>query len=730
VTDDILRTFINMPRTMYFKIAAGILIASFFQPLLGQIETYDVKKASFSSDIYDEYSPVYYKNGIVFCSNRNAGLLNRSTSQNKGLFKIYYIDSTQNTDWKSAKLFSKNLVTIFNDGPVTFNRLFDTIYYSRNLEAGRKLSDISGPRNKLGIFNAVMTEGQWTKIRELRLNNEWYNVTTPYLSPDGKRLYFASDKSGGFGGSDLYYCQWKSDHWDNPVNLGPAINTTGNEAYPYVNREGGLFFSSDGHPGLGGKDIFYSKETASGWLPPVRLDAPVNSRFDDFGFIADSVMSEGYFSSKRDSSIDIYHFKTNFHQLFYCEKQRVNQYCFKFTNEGIIAIDPTYLHYIWTFGDGTQSIGQNVEHCFPAPGKYSVKLDIVNKNSGRIFFSKVSYNLELKDVEQPIINSPASAIIGESISFDGLKSYFPGSKILSYEWSFGDGDRIKIDHVSHSYREVGEYEVKLGLILQQEKTGVIYEACTSKQIKVFNNKQEKTGFDSQVIPPPPIVKISDYDHAFIRNMYTAEKDFNQDVVFHIEILNSKTKLGVDNIVFANVPKKYAVKEIQLHTDNSFSYIIAEEMTLMATYSAYNEIVDLGFKDTRIRTYLLEDPAAKELNTLKKVFGVSTDVFFISNDFSLTSAGTQMLDLLIGFMSKYTGIKLEISTHTDNTGSPNTNMLLSQKRTDSMVNYMVKNGVSSLRIIGKSYGDTKPLVPNASEADRKLNRRVDFTIINK
>src|SRR5664280_1740377 len=106
-----------------------LLIASFSKTDFGQSATYDVKKASFSSDRYDEFSPVYFKNGIVFCSNRTFSLSNHSTSQNKGLFKIYYIDTTGKTDWENAKLFSKNLTTILNDGPVTFNRARDTIYY-------------------------------------------------------------------------------------------------------------------------------------------------------------------------------------------------------------------------------------------------------------------------------------------------------------------------------------------------------------------------------------------------------------------------------------------------------------------------------------------------------------------------------------------------------------------------------------------------------------------------
>ena len=177
-----------------------------------------MKKASFSTDKYDEFSPVCYKNSIVFCSNRPiTKVLNYSTEQNKGFIKINVFDSVSQSSSQTVRLFSKSLNTKLNDGPVTFNSMGDTIYFSRNIIVDGKLSELSSVRNKLGIFYAVFDGKEWTKIRELRVNSEWYNVTTPWISPDGKRLYFASDKPEGYGGSDLYYCPWNRDYWDEPV---------------------------------------------------------------------------------------------------------------------------------------------------------------------------------------------------------------------------------------------------------------------------------------------------------------------------------------------------------------------------------------------------------------------------------------------------------------------------------------------------------------------------------
>jgi len=709
------------------------IIATFYIHILvsGQSETYTVNPATFSSDKYDEFSPIYYKNGIVFCTNRNRNLfLNYSSSENKGLLKINFVDTTGEATLRSVRLLSRSLTTKFNDGPVTFNSRGDTIYYSRNLKVNGSLRENSNPRNKLGIFSAVQEGKKWTNIRDFKFNNERYNITTPFLSPDGKKLFYASDNPEGFGGSDLYYSQWKGDYWDDPVNLGPVINTSGNESYPFVNEAGGLFFSSDGHPSFGGKDIFFSKLSDSTWLSPVRLDAPINSQFDDFALITDSVMNEGFFSTNRDNSLDIYHYKTNIHQLFYCENQRTNEYCFTFSDETNIMIDNSTFQYEWNFGDGGKTIGLNVEHCFPGPGKYAVNLNIVEKKSGRVFFSKLSFDLELKNIEQPVITSSSTAMAGDLIRFDGLSSYFPGSRILNYTWYFGDGEKATGEAIEHSYQERGEYEVKLGLILRHDNTGIISEACTQKRIAIFNNTQEKLSYETRLKKPTLKTNINNYDHAFLTNSYSLEKEVLQDVVFQVEILTSKTRLDLNDKIFRNVPKKYTVKEVILHETNMFSYIIDEEMNLMATYPAYNEIIALGYKNARVKTFILEDPPTKEIYNLIKIFGVSTDVFFKKNDHSLASAGTQLLDLILGFMSKYPGMKLEIVIHTDNLGSPNSNMLLSQQRAEAMVNYLIINGVSSTRLIAKGFGGLKPIASNALEADRKLNRRVEFNIITE
>jgi len=695
----------------------------------GQQETYTVTRTPFSSDKYDEYSPVFYKGGIVFSSNRGSGsFVDYSSSLGERTFDINFIDTVKEVTWKNARSFSKVLNTPYNDGPASFSRNGDTIYYSRNLQVEGKFSELSSKRNKLGIFIAVFEGKKWTKIRELRFNNEWYNVTTPFLSPDGRRLYFASDKPDGYGGSDIYYCQWKGDYWDDPVNLGPVINTKGNESYPFINPAGELLFASDGHPGLGGKDIFFSRQQGSDWLPPVRLDPPVNSQFDDFGIITDSLMSEGYFSSKRNNSVDIFRFKTNIPQIFYTDIQKENQYCFRFSDPGAIEVDTLNLKYIWDFGDGKKSSGAVASHCYPGPGKYKVKLDIIDRSTGKLFFSKLSYTLDLMDFEQPYINSPDAVVAGEPVDFDGLKSFLPGFKIMSYSWDFGNGSRMQGESVKYTFTQSGEFNVNLGLTLQSLSTGVIHNTGVTKKITVVNNNQERTAyFAKKTSVKTTLPDIREFDNALINTDYSAEEDFKKDAIFRIVLLTSKTRTNLNSNLFRSLPDKYALKEVVEPENGGYSYVADEQMYLMAAYPGFREISGLGFKDVQMKLDVITNPIEKELLILKKNYGILMDNYFDGYG-QLRSSAYLMLDQIVILMNRNPDIKLEIGVHTDNIGSPSNNMTLSQARAQLMVNYLIKRGISSNRLFAKGFGGVKPVASNFYEKERRLNRRVDFRVI--
>lgn len=711
------------------QVIAFIIFILTVQLVTAQNETYTVSIAPFSTRSYNEFSPVFYKNGIVFCTDYNeTSFINYSDNKGKGNLNISYTEPKNNEAWQAPKLFSKNLSTKLNDGLVTFNSSGDTIYYSRNLEVDGNMDVITSPMNKLGIFTAILEEGKWVKIRGLRINNEWYNVTAPSLSRDGKKLYFVSDQPGGFGGSDLYCCNWKEGYWNDPVNLGQVINTPGNESYPFVTPSGELFYSSDGLPGLGGKDIFFSRFSDTAWITPIHLDPPINSQFDDFGITADPILNSGYFSSNRNNSTDIYHFTTNLSQIFYDDIQRENLNCFMFSDNGSIVIDTVNLQYMWYFGDGKSARGAAVRHCYPGSGDYNVKLDIIDRRTGKLFFTKLSYNLNLRDYVQPYINSSDVVVTGEFMDFDGLKSYLPGSDIISYSWDFGDGNRSSGESTRHSYQKNGEYKVNLELLLK-DSTGNIQRKGVSKKIMVVADAGERASYLAKKSSLQyPVPDIMDSKNADLRSGYSAEIEFKKEAVFVIELLSSKNKVDLKNSIFRNVPQKYTIRELTDQDNNTYSYVVDQQTNLMATYPAYRELVALGLKDVRIRLIVLKDPSEKELNNLIKIYSGFAESYFDSSD-RLTSNAYIMLDQIVKLMNKFPLMKLEVAVYSDNIGTEISNQSLSQSQSQLLVNYLVGKGISSQRLVAKGFGESKPIASNYLEKNRKLNRRINFIVID-
>ncbi|MFE3871704.1 OmpA family protein, partial [Flavobacterium sp. ZS1P70] len=163
------------------------------------------------------------------------------------------------------------------------------------------------------IYKASLVNDKWSNVTELPFDSNNYSTAHPALSPDGKTLYFASDMPGTLGQSDLFKVTINEDgSFGTPLNLGNKINTEGRETFPFVNYENEIYFASDGHPGLGGLDIFMSKINEDGTFSPIQnVGADVNSPKDDFAYLIDTKSRRGFFSSNRDGGQgydDIYKF--------------------------------------------------------------------------------------------------------------------------------------------------------------------------------------------------------------------------------------------------------------------------------------------------------------------------------------------------------------------------------------------------------------------------------------
>ena len=200
----------------------------------------------------------------------------------------------------------EGLVTITNDG--------NTMYFTRNNvnKKEKRRYNKSGSSN-LKLYKATKVDNTWTNIEELPFNNENFDFTAPTLTPDNKTLIFSSNMDSGYGQTDLYKVAINDDGtFGEPINLGPKINTEGNEKFPFVAKDSTLYFSSDANINLGLLDIFESNILKTNTDIEVKnIGAPFNSSFDDFCYFIDTETNTGYFSSNREGGQggdDIYAF--------------------------------------------------------------------------------------------------------------------------------------------------------------------------------------------------------------------------------------------------------------------------------------------------------------------------------------------------------------------------------------------------------------------------------------
>ena len=183
-----------------------------------------------------------------------------------------------------------------NLGAVSFTADGKMAYYTRNQKKSTNIY-------QLEIWEAILKDGKWVNAHKMFFNNPKFSYFHPAITPDGKRLYYVTDDNTGEGGTDIYYVERNEDgSWKNTVNLGQDINSAGNELFPTF-YEGNLFLSSNGHPGLGGLDIYRLIKGTNGEPVLKNMGYPINSSKDDFAFSIQG--SKGFFSTNRNGSDDI-----------------------------------------------------------------------------------------------------------------------------------------------------------------------------------------------------------------------------------------------------------------------------------------------------------------------------------------------------------------------------------------------------------------------------------------
>ena len=290
---------------------------------------YKIEDAGINS-IYSDYGTAFFSNEIVFASARDTGSLGQRKHKwtNQYFTNLYAANLGENMIPEKPQKFDKKINSKFHESTPAFTKDGKTMYFTRNNYLDGKKGKDANKITLIKIYKATLENDSWSNITELPFNSDNYSVAHPALSPDGKTLYFASDMPGTVGLSDLYKVQINDNGtFGIPVNLGNTINTEGRETFPFVNDENEIYFASDGHPGLGGLDVFVSTINPNGTFEEVQnVGADINSPKDDFAYLIDTKSRRGFFTSNRDGGLgydDIYKFleqkKITCQQLLYGE---------------------------------------------------------------------------------------------------------------------------------------------------------------------------------------------------------------------------------------------------------------------------------------------------------------------------------------------------------------------------------------------------------------------------
>lgn len=268
---------------------------------------------------FSDYAPSYMGDKLVFSSHRKkssgAVVYGWNGEKFSDLF-MAKLDGEGNPGIVNTFDRTNIINTKFHEGASSFPSDTSEIYFTR---CG---SDKELEIEYCKIFRSKrLPDGKWGPAQLVQLYGEHdtFNIGQPSISPDGQYLFFSTDLPQGYGGKDIYYCEKKMGMWGSPINMGPEINTQGEDMYPCMHTDGKFYFCSDGHIGMGGLDIFEAERKGDQWQI-YNMKYPLNSGADDFGLVLrnDEILDEsgyyvtrGFFTSTRKGGMgcdDIYGF--------------------------------------------------------------------------------------------------------------------------------------------------------------------------------------------------------------------------------------------------------------------------------------------------------------------------------------------------------------------------------------------------------------------------------------
>lgn len=626
---------------------------------------------------FQEYSPTFFHKGLVFIASNPA--VNKDKKEDVQLGKsttsIFYAKRGNDGNLQRPVAFADELTTKFYDGPLSFNATGDVVFFTRtNLRKGKLKVGRDG-KVKLKIYSAKfnVSKGIWEDIEELPFNSNNFDCMHPSVSADGQRLYFASNRSGGYGGLDLYVSTLQKGKWGNPVNLGAEVNTAKNEIFPFIHPDNTLYFATNGRKAVGGFDIFWTTKYADTWLSPTAMPEPINTASDDFGIIVSDDKRSGFFSSNRAS------------------------------------------------GQGDDDIFSFIDE--------SVETHSLQKRMNSDGIRNNTKQSKLEDVPSP---SPMSEKKSDRNGMEHVKQMNNLAKSQEPEVMFVNGYGQNNNSVNI---EILTMDKTTNLPIKDVKVSVLNMKSIKNATFMTDATGKVTGLRAESGAEIPIdILPSQEVMSDVNGLVTVVAQVGERFIFNFSKPEYNAKYVVKTVTqgdskvaaFMIKPQGNTVivnsKGLGLRTDT----VPTPQQTIRS--SAWNEgkLRDNDFEEPQYEI-MDREPVANNYKFEMK------NIYYGEGDAEVNEAAKTELAPLLKMMLKDPKIEIEIASHTDSKGKAVFNMSLSQLRADNIKTLFVEKGISPDRIRAFGYGETMirnhcKRGVNCSEEEHAQNRRTVIQIV--
>lgn len=636
-----------------------------------------------------EFSPAFYENGIIFISDTKEGISTtplKDDKIDKQTFHIFLSRRNEDGELNKATPFAQELTTPYHEGPLTFNTTNNTVYFSRNDFLDGKIEKASDGVIKQMIISADMAAGKWANEQRLSFNDKEFDFHHPSINVDDNVLYFASNRPGGFGGTDIWKVEKVGDGWGEPVNLGPGVNTAGTEGFPYIHADGTLFFSSKGHDSSGGFDVFFSREFDGQYVSPINLGSKFNTGSDDFGFIIDRDKRNGYFSSNREGGSgqdDIYSFFVD---------EALGEDAFQYPEN----------HPAFLASNGAIN----------APGTDGMANGNGNNDGTGFGNDKVTLFVADRLTGQELSGATVEYVDLEQLTSTEIVTDQNGNIIQLLSSSNGDVVTLSTEEnaITGNTNAEGAYELKIGD--GNYLVNITQPGYKPKQVLV--NASENQG--EFMVLMDKSTNCAPID-GFVINASDNPVPGANITVRESGDLTEQAVTAAGNGTFS------------LCLECGKSYTITVEKNGERTSQDITVSPDCNGGQAQQMTF--------RLNTGGGGLASGTTVrleriYYNFNDASIRPDAKDELNTLVSVLNAYPTLQIEIASHTDSRGGSSYNRQLSQRRADKVVAYLVQQGISASRLTPVGYGESELLNSCTdgsvcSELDHQYNRRTELRV---